>query len=94
MTDEDKALQAAQLGIDVESFLRSNAGKYLLHRADEHTSRALDALLLCSPTDVELNYKYRLQAFVGEKLKEFLQSIVNEGYAATKHLQELEEGVD
>ena len=83
-----ETLERAKLGIEAESFLRSALGKYMIDRADEIIESRIDALIQCSPNDIQQNTDLRNDITVCNMFKEFIAEAIQDGQIAASELDE------
>lgn len=87
--DDNKALwETAILGRQVEEFLSSQIGRYLLARADKELANAITELRDCSAEDL---LKHQSDMKRAESIRAWLIEAVNEGLRALNLIEEEEE---
>lgn len=80
-------LQDAQLGDEVDTFLRSNIGKYLLERANEQKQAALEGLVRVNPADAEEIRKLQTEIEVATAAIRWLVEQYRAGRQALRNLE-------
>lgn len=91
LDEKDILVYQGQLGLQVEAFLNSDVGAYLLARAEQETHKLIEALKTVNPSSpVEI---LRLQEGIkrSESFKEWLVEAVENGLKATEVLEQREE---
>jgi hypothetical protein len=78
----------AVLGKQIEDFLSSDIGKYLLGKADKELANAIVALRDCSAEEL---LKYQSDMKRAESIRTWLVDAVEEGLRALNLIEELEE---
>ncbi len=80
--------EKAVLGKQIDEFLSSDIGRYLLNRADKELANAITALRDCSSEDL---IKYQSDMKRAESIRAWLVDAVQEGLRALNLIEELEE---
>lgn len=91
MTEQDELMQAVRFGIEVETFLNTPIGKYLVDRARGELESARDALEKVDPADVMLVRKTQLQAYQARNFESWLAQAVQDGWNCEAQLRALDE---
>lgn len=83
-------LHTVQFGLDVKAFIDSAVGKYILSRADQERTAALELLAEADAADV--NYVRELQLIVrrSSSIREWLTEAQLAGQAAEAEVQDME----
>lgn len=91
MEDMEPALIAqAVLGKEVESFMASDVGKYILARADEEYQSGVCVLKHCSAMDTMTIQEAQNKVWRAESLRQWLEEAVISGLKAHEILEERE----
>lgn len=80
----------ARLGLEMEDFLTTAVGKYLLHRATQVIEEARNTLESVPYTELEEVRKAQFDAAVSRMAMRWLQEAVTNGNQAVHELQQLE----
>ena len=89
MNEETEILwDKAVFGKQVEEFLGSDIGKYLLSKADRELSQAIIALRDCTPDQL---VRFQSDMKRAESIREWLVEAVEEGLRAMNLIEEIEE---
>lgn len=87
--DDDNMLFAdARLGMQVELFLASEVGRYLVGRAEEEEKLAIAELVEAKPNDFFANRDIRNRIAVTHMFRDWLADTVQAGIAAGVRLRE------
>lgn len=84
----DPDIEVARLGIEAEAFIRSNFGKYVTRRIEEHVTAHTAKLVDADPDDVKVNRDLRNEIRLCQMLEEWIVEAVNSGRLATRALHE------
>lgn len=88
MTTEKNPLeQSIAFGMEVENFLQSDIGKYIIHRAEEETEDAVEQLKRADPDEPRVirQLQYRIQ--VAESVQYWLAEAIQDGLNSMQELQ-------
>lgn len=88
MTDDRQMERLKKLGQQVEKFLKSEAGRYLLQCCDAETRRGLELLRKVDPEDAKAIRAAQNCCELGRLMKEWLQEAVVAGLNAEELLRE------
>jgi len=91
MTEMQEHLSVVKFGIEVEMFLQTPIGKYLVGRAHEELDAARDALELVNAVDIQEVRQLQVKAYMARSFDKWLAEAVQEGWNAEAHLKALEE---
>jgi len=83
----DPTVKAAVLGRQVEDFLQSDIGKYLVGRADSDAQEALDQLKRVAWWRGKRIQYLQNRVYVAEKFQEWLGNAYSEGLNALRSLE-------
>lgn len=83
----DPTVEAAVFGKEVEHFLTSNIGSYLLQCAMDEKEDAVNALMKTSAADTEAIRQIQLKIAVCQKITKWLANAVNSGIQAAQYLE-------
>lgn len=86
--DDEQLIEVARLGIEAESFVKSNICRYIAKKADAEEVVLLEKLKQSDPVDIELGRAIRNELHVIQMFREYLGEIINVGRNATKALEE------
>lgn len=90
----EKDLESANLGIQAKAFMKSNIGKYLESKINDQVFSGLNNLKLADPFDSKEIQKIQNDIKVAEMIKFFLLQAIQEGYNAQQRLDEGNESVE
>ena len=85
---EDPVVRTATLGKQVEDFLNTDIGKYLIGRAEEESQQALDKLKVVSPWRRTRIRDLQAQVWRAESFQQWLGNAIVEGQHALEMLQD------
>jgi hypothetical protein len=88
--DEDQLnlMNKAVFGRQVEEFLTSDIGRFLLNKADRELAEAIGALRDCQPEDL---LKHQFQMKRAESIRGWLREAIEEGLRALNLLEGMED---
>ena len=86
--EDNPKLRAAVFGRQVEIFLESDIGQYLLQCAQIDVEKALEKLKRVNPRDVEAVQNLQNDIRVAESIVGWLSDAINSGKQATEALKE------
>lgn len=86
--DNSVLMADARVGMQVELFLSSDVGRYLVGRAQLEEKAAIDDLVAASPDDAEANRSIRNRIAVTHMLRDWLSDAVQAGIAAGISIRE------
>lgn len=81
-------METAGFGIEVEAFLNSPIGRYLVRRAHQEVDEAVEGLKKADPTDVRRITELQNLIHRAESFDSWLAEAVQEGWAAEQALRE------
>lgn len=84
---DDPLVRWATFGKQVEFFLKSDIGSYLVKRAKQEKDSAIEELIKADPTDVQTIAKWQLQARVADAIIGWLGDAIEAGQSATEQLK-------
>lgn len=82
----DITVQTAQLGMDAETFLHTNLGRYLIERAEMEEDSLKDELFTLSAFDTEANQIVRNKIEVTRMFRQWIVETIEAGHMATDTL--------
>lgn len=85
--EEVSLVDSAELGVEVESFLETKLGKYLIERAEQEREAAQIALMSVPPTDVEAIRALQFKAQVANGVLAWFAQAIQDGRNADIQLQ-------
>lgn len=88
----DELIELARLGIDAETFMRSDLGKFISKKAEDERLSLIGELVLADPDDIKLNRDLRNKLHVVGMFLTWMGDAVNIGRAAHDQLEELDAG--
>lgn len=88
LSEDDPTVRAAVFGKQIEHFLQSDIGSYMLHCATNQRSAALDRLARVDAAKADDIRAIQLELKVAEKFIDWLGDAVAAGLQATQHIQE------
>ena len=88
VSDQGKILRVAVFGKQVEYFLESDIGVYLLQCAHSEIDKYTEKLKVVNPTDWEKIVSYQMKVQIGELFIGWLGDAVRSGLQSTKQIQE------
>lgn len=80
--------QAISLGFQVEAFLQSDIGRYLVQRADEEIEAAVEELKLVAPEDATTIRALQGKIHVAESVQFWLAEAIQDGVNSMQELSE------
>jgi hypothetical protein len=89
--DRKELIRTIDLGYQVEQFIKSDLGKYLLDRSDAEQKEALNKLGEVDPFDHKAISALQLDLRVAAGIQTWLADLVIEGRNAEAALQELDQ---
>lgn len=91
MDDKDLLYASAVLGEQIESFLRTDVGKYLHARSIRVYNAAVDEFKVCKPTDTSEIIRIQADMWKAEAFLGWLSQGVQEGLTALKILEGMDD---
>lgn len=88
LNQEDPLVQFASFGREVEIFLKSDIGDFLLKRSEEELGQALQALKTVHPWRRRRIQQLQNQIAVAEKFQLWLADAIADGHTALQQLEE------
>lgn len=86
MTDEESLMSQVRFGIEVESFVNTEIGKYLLSRADMEVESAVEKLKTADPDASKQIRDLQNQIYRAESINRWLAEAVQDGFHAERTL--------
>jgi hypothetical protein len=83
-------LAVVELGIEAQTFIGSNLGRYVLARAEAEREEALAKLIEQDPSDVNAVRRLQSDIRVIDRAQQYLADAISEGEAMGQHLIEEE----
>ena len=90
MTENSPILQQIDLGFQVEAFLQSDLGRYLVQRAEAQVEEAVELLKRCSPEDSAQIRAIQHTIQVAESIQYWLAEAIQSGLNAQQQLHDQE----
>ena len=90
MTENSPILQQIDLGFQVEAFLQSDLGRYLVQRAEAQVEEAVELLKRCSPEDSAHIRAIQQTIQVAESIQYWLAEAIQSGLNAQQQLHDQE----
>lgn len=90
MTENSPILQQIDLGFQVEAFLQSDLGRYLVQRAEAQVEEAVEQLKRCSPEDSAQIRAIQHTIQVAESIQYWLAEAIQSGLNAQQQLHDQE----
>lgn len=84
-------LRRAAFGKQIEQFMSSDIGKYLLARAADEVIEAFDELKKCDPRDGKTVEKFQNRIYRAESFRQWLMDAVLDGINAFNIIEDREE---
>lgn len=91
MSENAELYAEAMLGQDVESFLASDIGRYLIGRADQESAEAVNKLKTCFPWRRRRITELQNQIWRAESFQSWLGELIIRGRQATSQLEQQED---
>lgn len=89
MSEELRQLnEQIEFGVEVESFIRSKLGRYLIGRAESERDAALSDLAVVDPTDVKQITALQNKVKLAESFQYWLAEAIESGHSAFAALSE------
>lgn len=85
---EDLYYAEARLGVEIEKFLPTNVGRYLVGRAEQELVEAHQAMEKCSPDELQ---ELQNKAWRAKSFADWLAEAINNGRSAEFELNKQEE---
>ena len=89
-TENNPILQQIDLGFQVEAFLQSDIGRYLVQRAEAQVEEAVEKLKRCSPEDSAQIRAIQHTIQVAESIQYWLAEAIQSGLNAQQQLHDQE----
>ena len=89
-TENSPILQQIDLGFQVEAFLQSDLGRYLVQRAEAQVEEAVEQLKRCSPEDSTQIRAIQHTIQVAESIQYWLAEAIQSGLNAQQQLHDQE----
>ena len=86
----DEAFEVAKFGIEVERFLSTPIGKYLVERAEREGDEAIKAMKQVDPSNESEVRKVQDGLTIPDKVVSWLAEAIGEGHACEYQLHESE----
>ncbi len=92
LNPEDPTVRWAAFGRQVELFLDSDIGKYLVKKAQAQSAQAMEELVVADPNDPKLIASIQNRIKVADSIIEWLGDAIAEGHSAIQILKEEHNG--
>jgi len=92
--DVQQRLAAVALGLEVEEFLRSNIGRYLMGRAEMEEADAVEEYKQADPDDLKLMRAIQRRIDIPKRLKQWLEEAVQGGRNAEEQQRQIDDHGD
>ena len=86
----DPRVNWAQFGKQVEMWLDTDVGRYLVKRANDEINEAVEAMKRTNPQDVKLMIEVQNRVKVAESVLGWLGDAIQEGHSALESLKDEE----
>jgi hypothetical protein len=86
----DERVSVAQFGKQVEMFLETDIGRYLVSRAKEDIDQAVEEMKRTNPHDVKLMLTVQNRVHVAETVLSWLGDAIRSGHSSLESLKEEE----
>ncbi len=80
----------AELGIDADTFRRTNLGKYIYDRCKIEEEQAIEELIEADPADVKKGYELRNEIYKHRAMPKFIDDAIRSGRRAEDELRQQE----
>ena len=87
LNPQDPDVQVAVFGKEVELFLSSSVGTYLVKRAENEIEEAIKKLRVCDPEDPKAVRQHQNEAAVAQAVIDWLADAINQGEHARQLLE-------
>jgi len=87
MDMSDPRIPDAQFGKQVEMWLETDVGRYMVKRAEEDIDRAVEEMKNTNPHDVKLMVQAQNKVKVAESILSWLGDAIREGHSALESLK-------
>lgn len=87
MNEQQKLIADAVLGEQVDAFMRSDVGQYLLSRIDSEYETGIEQLKAAPATDASAVLMAQSKVLRAESMREWLSQAIYEGLNATNVLE-------
>lgn len=88
MGQDNQIIKSIDFGFEVEAFLQSNIGKYLIGRAEEEVEAAVESLKSVDPENPKEIRGLQHKISVAENIQYWLADAIQAGHNAQEQLQE------
>lgn len=85
---DELAVKTVALGLDVEAFLHSPVGRYLVQRAEAERAAALEKLKDADAEDAKAIRRYQHQVGVIDAIQQWLADAIHDAHNAEQQLFE------
>lgn len=89
--DTNDAFEVARFGVEVERFIHSDIGKYLIDRAEMDRDRAIKEMKTVDVADTAAVRRIQNDLNIPDRVMAWLSDAVQSGYAAHEALRASEE---
>ena len=86
--DAQETLQIIDFGFQVEAFLTSEIGRFLVKRAEAEVEEAIDLLKTVKPTEPDAIRDLQTKIWRGESIQYWLAEVIQNGVIAQQQLIE------
>lgn len=86
--DRDLLIRRATFGKQVDIFMSSDIGRYMVSRATDEAEEALQAFKTCDPTDTNKVRELQHTILQAEKVKRWLEDAVQDGLQAINIIED------
>jgi hypothetical protein len=88
----DQLYEQAAFGRQIEEFLNTDIGKYLLHKAQIEAEDAMEKLVQCDAFNTEAVMKLQNKIIQAENFRQWLGQGINDGLSALQILEDNQHG--
>jgi hypothetical protein len=89
-SERESLIRIVDFGDEVDQFIKSRVGQYMLQMASIHVEEAVDKLKYIEPTEVIEIRKLQNKIWVAENVQQWLLEAVHSGLQAMARLEESE----
>lgn len=94
VSPEEFEVRKAVLGIDAETFRRTNLGQYIYDRISIQEEHLIEELISASPADVAKGAELRADIRMHRMLPKFIDEAIGSGHVAERNIRQMEEHTD
>jgi len=90
LNPDDPEVRTAVFGVQVQQFMASDIGLYLMQKADDYAQEAIDSLTRADPEDPKAIRTLQNRILVADLIANWLQEAIAMGEQAESHLEAMQ----